>query len=152
VQENKEGLQLNGTDQLLLYADDVNFLGNNINIIKKNKECVLDASKEVGIKVNTVNQVYVMSHCQIKGQNYYINAANESFENVAKFKYFGVMVTNLNSLQEEIKSRLNLGNACYHAVQNPLSSHLLSKKIKIRVNKTIILHVVLYGCETLVSH
>jgi hypothetical protein len=50
--------------------------------------------------------------------------------------------------QEEIKRRLNSGNACYHSVQNSLSSRSLSRNIKIRIYKTIILPVVLYGCET----
>jgi hypothetical protein len=58
-------------------------------------------------------------------------------------------VTNQNSIQEEIKKRLNSGTACYHSVQNLLSSRLLSKNIKIRIYKTIILPVVLYGCGTL---
>ena len=52
------------------------------------------------------------------------------------------------SIPEEIKSRLRLGNACYHSVQNILSSRLLSKNLKIKVYRTIILPVVLYGCET----
>jgi hypothetical protein len=52
-------------------------------------------------------------------------------------------------IQEKINRRLTLGNACYHSVQNLLSSRLLSKNIKIRIHKTIILPVVLYGCETL---
>jgi hypothetical protein len=51
-------------------------------------------------------------------------------------------------IQEEIKRGLNSGNACYHSVQNLLPSHLLSKNLKIRIYKTIILPVVLYGCET----
>jgi hypothetical protein len=50
--------------------------------------------------------------------------------------------------QEEIKRRLNSGNAGYHSVQNLLSSRLLSKNIKIRIYKTVILPVVVYGCET----
>jgi hypothetical protein len=53
-----------------------------------------------------------------------------------------------NLIQKEIKKRLNSGNACYLSVQNLLSSRLLSKNIKIRIYKTIILPVVLYGCET----
>jgi hypothetical protein len=57
-------------------------------------------------------------------------------------------VTNQNLIQEEIKMRLNSGNACYHSVQSLLSSRLLSKNLKIRICKTIILPVVLYGCET----
>jgi hypothetical protein len=55
---------------------------------------------------------------------------------------------NQNLIQEEIKRRLSSGNACYHSVQNLLSSRLLSKNLKIRIYKTIILPVVLYGCET----
>jgi hypothetical protein len=51
-------------------------------------------------------------------------------------------------IQEEIKSRLNSGNACYHSVQNLLSSCLLSKNVKVIIYKTIILPVVLCGCET----
>jgi predicted ABC-class ATPase len=53
-----------------------------------------------------------------------------------------------NSIQEEIKRRLKLGNACYHLAQNLLSSRLLSKNLKIKIYRTIILPMVLYGCET----
>jgi hypothetical protein len=67
---------------------------------------------------------------------------------VAQFRYLGRTTTNQNLIQEEIKRRLNSGNACYHSVQNLLSSRLLSKNIKIRIYKTIILPVVLYGCDT----
>jgi hypothetical protein len=66
---------------------------------------------------------------------------------VAHFKYFGT--TNQNLIQEEIKRGPNLGNACYHSVHNLLFCYLLSKNVRIRIYKTIILSVVLYGCETL---
>jgi hypothetical protein len=65
-----------------------------------------------------------------------------------QFRYLGTTITNQNLIQEEIKRRLNSGNACYHSVQNLLSSRLLPKNIKIRIYETIILPVVLYGCET----
>ena len=74
--------------------------------------------------------------------------ANSSFERVEEFKYLGKPLRNQNSIQEEIKSRSKSGNAGYHSVQNLLSSSLLSKKLKIKIYRIIILPVVLYGCET----
>jgi hypothetical protein len=59
----------------------------------------------------------------------------------------GTTLTNKNSIQAEIKSKLKLGSACYYSVQNLLSSRLLSKNLKIKIHRTIILPVVLYGCE-----
>jgi hypothetical protein len=67
---------------------------------------------------------------------------------VEEFRYLGTTSTNQNSMQAEIKSRLKLGSACYYSVQNILSSSFLSKNIKINKYGTIILPVVLYGCET----
>ena len=64
------------------------------------------------------------------------------------FKYLGSLLTNQNSIQEEIKYRIKAGNSCYYSVQTLLSSRLLSKNLKIKIYKTIILPVVLYGCET----
>jgi hypothetical protein len=62
--------------------------------------------------------------------------------------YLGTTLTNQNSIQEEIKSRLKSGNACYHLAQNLLPTSLLSKHLKIKIYRTILLPVVLYGCET----
>jgi hypothetical protein len=67
---------------------------------------------------------------------------------VSEFKYLGTTVTNQNLIQEEIKGRLNSCNACYHSVQNLLSSHLLSKNVRVRICKTLILSLFLYGSET----
>jgi len=67
---------------------------------------------------------------------------------VEEFKYLGTNLTNQNSIQEEIKSRMKSGNACYNSVQNILSSSLLTKNLKVKIYRTLILPVVLYGCET----
>jgi len=67
---------------------------------------------------------------------------------VEEFKYLGTTITNKNYIQEEIKSRFKSRNACYYSVQNLLSSSLLSKNLKIKIYRIIILPVVLCGCET----
>jgi len=81
------------------------------------------------------------------GRSHNIKIDNSSIERVEEFKYLGTTLTNKNSIQEEIKSRLKLWNTCYYSVQNLLSSRLLSKKLKTKIYRTIILPV-LYGCET----
>jgi len=67
---------------------------------------------------------------------------------VEEFKYLGTTLTDQNSIQEEIKSRLKPGNACCHSVQHILSFSFQSKNFKINIYRTIILPVVVYGCET----
>jgi hypothetical protein len=92
------------------------------------------ASKAIGLEVNAEKTKYVvMSWNQNAEHNHNIKIDNKSFERVEEFKYLGATVMNRNSGHEEIKSRLKSGNACYHLVQNILSSWLLSKNTKIWV-------------------
>jgi hypothetical protein len=139
VQKNQVALKLNGTYQLLAYANDVNLLGDNIETTNKTTETLSDASKEVGLEANTERTKHMLlSHHDIK-------VANRSFENVVQFKYLEIIVTNNIFIRQEVKSRLNSSNACYISVQNLPSSFLLST---IRIYNTIILPMALYGCET----
>jgi hypothetical protein len=143
------GLKLNGTHQLLAYADNVNLLGDNIDTIKKNTETLIDASKEVGLEIHVEKTKYMLlTRHQNVGRNRDIKIANRSFGNVPQFKYLETTVTSQHLIQKEIKMRLNSGSASYHSVQNFLSSRLLSKNLKIRIYKMIILPVVLYMYET----
>ena len=149
VQVNQDDLKLNGTHQLLACADDVNILGGSIRAVKENAEALVVAAKEIGLEVNAGKTKYmIMSRDQNAGQTHSMKTDNSSFEKVDDFKYLGTTLTNQNSIQEEMKSGLKSGNACYHSVQNLLSSSYLSKNLKIKIYRTIILPVVLYGCET----
>ena len=142
-------MKLNGTHQLLSYADDVNILGGSIHTLKENAEALVAATREIGLEVSAYKTKYmVMSRDQNTGQNHSVMSDNSTFERVEEFKYLGTTLGNQNSITEEIKSRLRSGKACYYSVQNLLSSRLLSKYLKIKIHRTVILPIVLYGCET----
>jgi len=83
------------------------------------------------------------------GQKHRINIANKCFEGVEQqFKYMGTALTLQNYIHKEIKNKFKSENACYHSVQNLLSSSLLSKNMKTKIYRTLILPVVLRGCKT----
>ena len=149
VQENRIGLELNRKHMLLVYADDISMLGENLQTVRENTDIFIKASKYICLEVNSDKTKYMITSRQqniVQNQNIVIE--NLSFEKMYKLKYLGVTVTNTNDIREEIKRRINMGNACYYSFEKILSSCVLSKKLEIKLHKTIILLVVLYGCET----
>ena len=124
-------------------------LGENLQTVRENAEIFIKASKDIGLEVNSEKTKYMItSRHQNVIQNQNTVIGNLSFENVEKFIYLGVTVTNRNDIREEIKCRINMENECYYSLEKMLSSRLLSKKLKVKTYETIILPVVLYGCET----
>jgi hypothetical protein len=123
--------------------------GSVLHAVKKNTETLVAATKVIGLEVNAdKTKCMVMSRDKNAGRNHSIKIDNSFFERVEEFIYLGTTLMNQNSIQEEVKIRYKLGNACYYSVQNLLSSRLLSKNLKIRIYGIIILPVILYGCET----
>jgi hypothetical protein len=125
---NQICMELNGTHQLLVCTED---------------------SRDVGLEINIEKTKYmIISHHPNSRQKQNIRIANELLQNVAKVKYFGMTLTNQNGIHDENKRTLHSENACYHSVQNLLSSHLISTNLKIKIYKTVILPLVLYRCKT----
>jgi UDP-galactopyranose mutase len=89
----------------------------------------------------------VLSRDQHAGRSHSMNTDNSSFERLEEFKHLRTTLKNQNSIQKEIKGRLKSGNACYHSVQNLLSSSFLSKNLKIKIYRTIILPLVCTGVK-----
>jgi hypothetical protein len=131
------------------YSDYVNLMGNNICITDKNTKILIDSTNEVRPEVKIKKTKYMLPSRQWNaGQNLGLNIADISFNNVAHLKYLRTTLTIQNCIQVEIKRGLNSDNTCYYSVQILLSSHLLSKNMKIQMYRTIILPVILYGYET----
>jgi hypothetical protein len=99
-------------------------------------ETVLGANKGVGLEVNIEKTAYMLvSVHKNAGQNLEIRITTRLSENASQFKYLGTRVSDQNLIQDEIKRRLNSGNACYHSFQNLLSSRLLSKNLNLECKR-----------------
>ena len=108
-------------------------MGGSVHTVKENAEALVVATKEIGLEVNADKTKYMLkSQDRNAGRGHSVKIDNSSIERVEELKYLGTTITDQNSIQEEIKSRLETGNACYHSGQNILSSRLLSKNLKIK--------------------
>jgi hypothetical protein len=118
-------------------------IGQKHNTIKKNTEALAVTCKEIGLELKADKTTYIV----MTGDHNAGRSCNKKLIIAPlKRKYLGTTITNQNSVQEEIKSRLKSGNACYYSVWNLLSSSLQYKNSKSKIYRSQILHVV-YGCD-----
>jgi len=100
-------LKLNGTHQLLAYADDVNILGRSLHTLKENADALVTDTRENELEVSADKTKYmVMSRDQNTGRIHNVRIDNSTFERVEEFKYLGTTSANQNSIAEEIKSKV----------------------------------------------
>ena len=98
---------MNGKPQLLVYNDDVNMLGENLQTVRENAEIFIKASKNIDLEVNYENTKYMItSRHQNIVRNQITVIENLPFENEVRFKYLGVTVTNTNDIREETKRKI----------------------------------------------
>jgi hypothetical protein len=123
------------------------YWGESVQSVRENAQALVVTSKEIGLNVNVDKTEYVaMSRDQNAGQSHSMKTDDNSFERVEEFKYLGTTLMNQNFIQGEIKGRVKSGNAFCHLVQNLFSS-LLSKNLKIKKCRTIILPVFCMGVK-----
>jgi hypothetical protein len=104
VYEWRTMVEVISTGRILVYADDVNILEENLDTIQKNTEALLDTSKELGLEVNSEKTKNMLMSRKKVGQKHSIKIANSSFKGVAKFKYLGTTLTDQNCMENRLRA------------------------------------------------
>ena len=113
-----------------------------------NTKILLDKTKELGLQINVEKTEYMVTdRIQNTHNNGNLIVCDKIFERASNFKYLGSILNQTNEIREKLKKRINLGNACFYSVRKLLDSRILSRRLKIRIYRTLILPVVLYGSE-----
>ena len=134
-----EGLELNETTQLLVYADNVVLLGDDVNTIKRNAGILIVKSKEIGLEVNVEKTKYIITSRYQNGKregDKELNANEKIPKRVDKFntiKYLGTILNSTNQIRDEIKKGLQAGNPCFYSVNKLLASRLLLRNLKVKI-------------------
>jgi hypothetical protein len=144
VRINQGGTIYNGTRQCLAYVDDVVILGRSEGYIKKTLEEMVAISQQIGLQMNDIKTKYTLNR-QVGNKVKEIELMGKKYEKVESLKYLGAMITSLNDIETEIKSKIAVGNKCYYALGTILKRRPVSQSIKIHLYKTITRPVVTYG-------
>jgi hypothetical protein len=146
VRINPGGTIFNRTRQCLAYADDVVILGRS-GYIKRTLKEMAATTHQIGLQMNDTKTKYIINR-QDGNKVKEIEFMGKKYEKVESFKYLGAVMTSLNDIESEIKSKISVGNKCYYALGPILKRRSISHSIKIRIYKTTIRPAVTYGAET----
>ena len=119
VRINQGGTIYNRTRQCLAYADDVVILGRSEGYIKKTLEEMVAITQQIGLQMNDTKTKYMLNR-QVGNRVKEIELMGKKYEKVESFKYLGAMITSLNDIETEIKSKIAVGNKCYYALRTIL--------------------------------
>lgn len=143
---NKKSIRTNG-GQIIAYADDVVLITKRREIMEEMVQEIVTEGEKVGLKLNA-NKTKIMRYGkQTQGEK--IKIGGIEFEEVDKYKYLGVMITNKGDREAEIKEKLFATNKAYHMHKKLLKSKLLTRTTKMKIYNTIIKPVLMYDAETL---
>jgi hypothetical protein len=148
VKTNPGGTIFNRTRQCLAYADNVVILGRAVRYVTETVGDVTTVATHLGLTINTTKTKYMINRKDNDNEPREIEISGQKYQKVETFKYLGSLVTNLNDIKTEIKTRLTAGNKCYHALGHILKKRYISQSIKVRLCKTVIRPIVTYGAET----
>ena len=147
VRINPGGTILNRTRQCLAYADDVVILGRSERYLTETLEEMIAVAHQIGLQMNDTKTKYMINR-QDKNKLKAVELMGKKYEKVESFKYLGWVITSGNDIETEIKSKIAVGNKCYHALRPILTKRTISQSIKTRLYKTVIRPTVTYAAET----
>jgi hypothetical protein len=149
ITNRNEGIKIGSVINTLAFADDVVIFAEKIDDLSQLTKVFLEEAGKIGLKVNNTKTKYVhFTRNRDNRDQGTLQVNGHYFEKVDSFKYLGVVISEQNTEVTEIQNRLNLANRCFYACNKLMSSKLLSHTTKIRIYKTIISPILLYGAET----
>ena len=148
VSEMDQGVEIGTKINILAFADDVVVIAEKIEDLKTLTKIFMKEAEKVGLKISDSKTKCMHFARNNDNREAPLEIEEHSFDMVNNFKYLGIIISDKNTDEIEIQSRINSANKCFHACNRLLSSKSLSHKTKIRLYKTIICPVLLYGSET----
>lgn len=134
--------------QILAFADDIDMIGRTRSSVREAFILLESAANDIGLTINESKTKYMefMSNNSSKDP---FHVKNYSFERVDQFKYLGTMISiGNNYIKTEVNHRITMGNRCFYGLKKQLRSRLLNVKTKLKIYKTLIRPIVLYGSES----
>lgn len=144
---NWTGTLIHKSQQIFAYADDIDVVGRSVTAVKRGLQDIEEAARPAGLHINEGKTKYMVMTRKNRGDGGHLVVDNNTFERVDSFVYLGANVNSANSLREEIDCRIAAGNRSLFALASVFRSKVLQRSAKIRVYKTLLRPIVLYGAE-----